>query len=38
MNDSRVLVIAPAWIGDLIISISFLSALSKIKTHSKIDL
>ncbi len=38
MKCSRILVVAPAWIGDLVISISFLNALRKINPNSKIDL
>lgn len=38
MDSSRILIVAPAWIGDLIISLSFLSALKKIHKNSKIDL
>ena len=38
MNNSRILVVAPAWIGDLIISLSFLRALKNIDKNSKIDL
>ena len=38
MNNSRILVVAPAWIGDLIMSLSFLRALKNINKNSKIDL
>ena len=38
MSNSRILVVAPAWIGDLIMSLSFLRALKNINKNSKIDL
>ena len=33
MNINRILVIAPAWLGDLVISLSFLKAQEKIVNH-----
>ena len=38
MSNSRILVVAPAWIGDLVISLSFLQALKDTDKNSKIDL
>ena len=38
MDKPRILVIAPAWVGDLIISLAFINALKKIHKDSKIDL
>ena len=38
MTNNRVLVVAPAWIGDLIISSAFINALKKSDTTLQIDL
>ena len=38
MDKPRILIIAPAWIGDLIISLAFINALKKIFKDSEIDL
>ena len=37
MNRQRILIIAPAWVGDLVISLSFINALKKIHKDSEID-
>ena len=38
MNKNRILVIAPAWLGDLVISLSFLKALKRKFVNHQIDL
>ena len=38
MNKNRILVIAPAWLGDLVISLSFIKALKKKFVNHQIDL
>ena len=38
MDKPRILIIAPAWVGDLIISLAFINALKKIFKDSEIDL
>ena len=38
MNKNRILVIAPAWLGDLVISLSFLKALKRKFVNHEIDL
>ena len=38
MDKPRILIIAPAWVGDLIISLAFINALKKIYKDSEIDL
>ena len=38
MSKNRILVIAPAWLGDLVISLSFLNALRKKFLNHQIDL
>ena len=38
MSAPRILIIAPSWVGDLIISQAFINALKQINKDSKIDL
>ena len=38
MSNNKVLIVAPAWIGDLIISSAFINALKKSNTDLQIDL
>ena len=38
MSNNKVLVVAPAWIGDLIISSAFINALKKSNKDLQIDL
>ncbi|MCH1416770.1 MAG: hypothetical protein L7V30_04575, partial [Gammaproteobacteria bacterium] len=38
MSNNKVLVVAPAWIGDLIISSAFINALKKSDSDLQIDL
>ena len=38
MDRPNILIIAPAWVGDLIISLAFINALKRIHKDSKIDL
>ena len=38
MDKPRILIIAPTWVGDLIISLAFINALKKIHNNSRIDL
>tara|TARA_B100000035_G_scaffold312530_1_gene324202 strand:- start:4988 stop:5977 length:990 start_codon:yes stop_codon:yes gene_type:complete len=38
MDNTRILIVAPAWLGDLVISLSFIRALKKVHKNSKIDL
>lgn len=38
MSDIKILIVAPAWLGDLIISLSFIKAIKKVHKNSQIDL
>ncbi len=38
MDKTRILVVAPAWLGDLVISLSFINALKKVHKNPEIDL
>ena len=38
MSNTRILIVAPAWLGDLVMSLSFLSALKEINKDVIIDL
>ncbi len=38
MDNTRILIIAPAWLGDLVISISLINVLKKVHKDSEIDL
>ena len=38
MGNTRILIVAPAWLGDLVISISLINVLKKVHKDSEIDL
>ena len=38
MDNTRILIVAPAWLGDLVISISLINVLKKVHKNSEIDL
>ena len=38
MDNTRILIVAPAWLGDLVISISLINVLKKVYKNSEIDL
>ena len=38
MDNTRILIVAPAWLGDLVISISLINVLKKAHKDSEIDL
>ena len=38
MGDTKILIVAPAWLGDLMISLSFIKAIKKVHKNSQIDL
>ena len=38
MDNAKILIVAPGWLGDLIVSLSFINALKRLHKNSEIDL